>query len=104
MPDESQREDEISLLDPLLVVAENARLLIFGPILAGLVALGIAFIIPPTFTATTRILPPQQRQSSAAMLASQLGALSGLAGAVGFNIKNPTDTYVALIKSRTVAD
>ncbi len=45
------------LLDLLLVVAENARLLIFGPLLAGLAALGIAFIIPPTFTATTRILP-----------------------------------------------
>ena len=30
-------EDEISLLDLLLVVAENARLLIFGPLLAGLV-------------------------------------------------------------------
>ena len=72
-------EDEISLLDLLLVVAENARLLIFGPLLAGLAALGIAFIIPPTFTATTRILPPQQQQQgAAAMLASQLGALGGL--------------------------
>ncbi len=38
------------------------------------------------------------------MLASQLGALGGLAGAAGLNIKNPTDTYVALFKSRTVAD
>jgi hypothetical protein len=44
-----------------VVVAENARLLIFGPLLAGLAALGIAFIIPPTFTATSRILPPQQQ-------------------------------------------
>ena len=47
-------EDEISLLDLLLVVAENARLLIFGP-----------------------------------LLASQLGALGGLAGAAGLNVKNP---------------
>lgn len=97
-------DDEISLLDLLLVVAENARLLIFGPLLAGLAALGIAFVIPPTFTATTRILPPQQQQGAAAMLASQLGALGGLAGAAGLNIKNPADTYIALIKSRTVAD
>ncbi len=97
-------EDEISLLDLLLVVAENARLLVFGPLLAGLAALGIAFIVPPTFTATTRILPPQQQQGAAAMLASQFGALAGVAGAAGLNIKNPVDTYVALIKSRTVAD
>jgi len=54
-------DDEISVLDLLLVVAENARLLIFGPLLAGLAALGIAFIIPPTFTATTRILPSVNR-------------------------------------------
>ena len=38
------------------------------------------------------------------MLAWQLGALSGLAGAAGLNVRNPADTYVALIKSRTVAD
>ncbi len=107
MTDETQlapADDEISLLDLLLVVAENARLLVFGPLLAGLAALGIAFVIPPTYTATTRILPPQQQQGAAAMLASQLGALGGLAGAAGLNIKNPADTYVALIKSRTVAD
>jgi uncharacterized protein involved in exopolysaccharide biosynthesis len=96
--------DEVSLLDLLLVMAENARLLIFGPLIAGLVGLGIAFLIPPTFTATARILAPQQQQSSAAMLASQLGALGGLAGAAALTIKNPADTYVALAKSRTVAD
>ncbi len=89
--------DEMSLLDVLVIVSENARLLVFGPILAGVVALGYAFMISPTFTATTRILPPQQ-QGTAAMLASQLGGIAGIA------IKNPADTYVALIKSRTVAD
>ena len=58
MTDEAaQPPPEDGLLDLLLVVAENARLLIFGPLIAGLAALGIAFIIPPTFTATTRILP-----------------------------------------------
>lgn len=99
-----QDDDEISLLDIALVVAENARLIIVGPILAGLLALGIAYIIPPTFTATTRILPPQQQQNAAALLGSQAGAFAGIAGAVGFNIKNPADTYVALVRSRTVAD
>lgn len=109
MTDETQlatsEEDEISLLDILLVIAENARLLVVGPLLAGIVALGIAFVIPPTYTATTTLLPPQQQQSSAAMLASQLGALGGgLSAAAGLNIRNPADTYVAMIKSRTVAD
>ena len=96
-------EDEISLLDILQVLAENARLLIFGPLIAGLAALGIAFLITPTFTATTRIVTPQQQQSMATAALAQLGALAGVAGTVA-GIKNPADMYVALIKSRTIAD
>jgi uncharacterized protein involved in exopolysaccharide biosynthesis len=96
-------EDEISLLDILQVLAENARLLIFGPLIAGLAALGVAFLITPTFTATTRIVTPQQQQSMATAALAQLGALAGAAGAVA-GIKNPADMYVALIKSRTIAD
>ncbi|MBP9060748.1 MAG: lipopolysaccharide biosynthesis protein, partial [Rhodoferax sp.] len=37
-------EDEISLLDLLQVVVDNLRLLVLGPILVGLVALGISFL------------------------------------------------------------
>ena len=32
--------------------------LIIVPLCAGIVALGISFLIPPTFTATVRLLPP----------------------------------------------
>jgi len=96
-------EDEISLLDIALVFAPNLKLLIFVPLAAGLVALGIAFLMPPTYTATTRILPPQQQQSSAAALAAQLGSLAGLVGGAA-GIKNPADQYVALLKTRTVYD
>jgi uncharacterized protein involved in exopolysaccharide biosynthesis len=94
-------DDEISLLDLALVLAENLKLLIFVPLAAGLVALGIGFLTPPTFTATVRILPPQQ-QSTTAALAAQFGALAGLMG--GAAIKGPADQYVALLKSRTVLD
>lgn len=96
--------DEVNVIDLVLLLAENARLVIAGSLIAGLVALGIAFVIPPTFTAVTRILPPQQQQGVASAFVSQLGALGGLAGAAGLNIKNPADMHVALIKSRTVAD
>jgi tyrosine-protein kinase Etk/Wzc len=98
-------DDEISLLDLALVLAENWKLLIFGPLAAGLVALGVSFIIPPTFTARTSIMTPQQQQGAAAMLASQLGSMGALGGAAGAiaGIKNPADTYVAMLKSRTVA-
>jgi tyrosine-protein kinase Etk/Wzc len=96
-------EDQINLLDLLQVVVENLRLLVFGPLCLGLLALGIAFIIPPTFTATTRFMPPQQQQSSAAMMLQSLGALGGLAGAAA-GLKNPNDQYVAFLKSETIAN
>ena len=102
-PIEPIEDDEISLLDLLQVVADNLRLLVLGPLLAGLLALGFAFTIPPTFTATTKFMPPQQQQSGAAAMLSSLGALGGLAGAAS-GLKNPADQYVAFLKSRTVQD
>ncbi|MEY4863174.1 MAG: Tyrosine-protein kinase ptk [Pseudomonadota bacterium] len=103
-PEAADRDDdEISLLDLALVVAENLRLLILGPLAVGLAALGISFLITPTFTATTLILPPQQQQSAAAAMLQQLGALGGLAGAAA-GIKNPNDQFVAMLKSQTIAD
>jgi uncharacterized protein involved in exopolysaccharide biosynthesis len=100
----SRDEDDISLLDLAIVLVENLKLLIVAPLAAGLAAFGISFLIQPTYTATTRILPPQQQQSAtAAVFTNQLGGLLGAAGAAG-SIRNPADTYVAMIKSRTVAN
>lgn len=98
-----QDEDEISLFDLLQVVVENFWLLILVPILVGLMALGISYLIPPTFTAVTKIMPPQQQQSSAAALLQNLGALGGIAGAAS-GIKNPNDQFVAFMQSRTIQD
>ena len=44
-----EEENEISLLDLLVVVAENLKLLILGPFAAGLLALGIAFTLPHSY-------------------------------------------------------
>ena len=95
-------DDEISLLDLLQVVADNLRLLVLGPLVAGLLALAYSFTITPTFTATTKFMPPQQQQSGAAAMLAGLGALGGLAGAAG--IKSPADQYVAFLKSRSLQD
>ena len=94
---------EISLLDLLQVVVDNLRLLLLAPLAAGLLALGFTYTIAPTFTATTKFMPPQQQQSSAAALLAGLGALGGLAGAAS-GLKNPADQYVAFTKSRSVQD
>ena len=98
-----QDEDEISLLDLLQVLVDNLRLLVLGPLAIGLAALGYAFVIPPTYTATTVFMPPQQQQSGAAMMMQSLGALGGLAGAAS-GLKNPNDQFVSMMKSDFVAD
>jgi tyrosine-protein kinase Etk/Wzc len=98
-----QDEDEISLLDLLQTIVENLRLLVLGPLAVGFTALGISFLIPPTYTAKTQFLPPQQQQSAAASMLASLGSLGGLAGAVG-GIKNPVDQFLAYMKSVTLQD
>lgn len=85
------------------VLREHLILLTIGPLAAGLVALGVAFVIPPTFTASTTFLPPQQSQSSAASALASLGSLAGLAGGAA-GISSPGERYVALMRSTTVAD
>jgi tyrosine-protein kinase Etk/Wzc len=95
-------EPEISLLDVVRVLAESWKLIVFGALAVGLTTLGLAFLITPVFTARTTLLPPQQQGGAAGALA-QLGALAGVAaGAAG--LKNPADQYVAMLRSRSVAD
>jgi uncharacterized protein involved in exopolysaccharide biosynthesis len=94
-------DDETSLIELLLPLAESFGLLLLGPLVIGAVALAISFLITPTFTAATTLLPPQQQQSAAASALASLGSLAGLAGGA---IKTPADQYVALLQSVTVSD
>ncbi len=97
-------DEEISLLDVLGVIVENLRLLIIGPILAGLLGLAIAFWMTPIFTAKTTIIPPgQNNNSGAAALLGQLSGLGALTGGAG-GIKTPADQYIAYLESNTLCD
>jgi tyrosine-protein kinase Etk/Wzc len=95
-------DSEFGFLDVALVVAKHLKLLVFGPLLVGLIALGVSFLVKPTFSARAVVLPPQPQQSSAAAALQNLGALAGLAG--GAAVRTPADQYVALMQSATVED
>jgi uncharacterized protein involved in exopolysaccharide biosynthesis len=43
-------EEAISLMDLMIVMAENIKLLVIGPVLAGLVALGVGFSMDKSYT------------------------------------------------------
>jgi uncharacterized protein involved in exopolysaccharide biosynthesis len=96
-------DDGVGLLDLALPLVQHWKLLVLGPLVVGLTALGITFAMPKTYLSKTVFVPPQQQQSAAAAAISQLGALSGLAGAAA-GVKTPADQYLALLQSATVAD
>ncbi len=101
-----QDGNEIDILDLLIVLAKRKRLIL--QVTAGIAILAtiIALLLPNRYTATATIMPPQQTQSTSAMLMSQLagsglGSLVSLAGK-DLGLKNPNDLYIGMLKSRTV--
>ena len=91
----------------MIVLAKHKKLILGVPFGAAVVAAGISLLMPNIYTGTTKIHPPQQNQSAAAAMLSQLGGqLGGLGGLAGgaLGIKNPNDLYIGMLKSRTVAD
>jgi len=73
----NQEENEISLLDLLITMAENLKLLILGPVLVGLLALAIGYSLPQRFTsqailALPTTTPTPTPMQAAAMMVSPL--------------------------------
>ena len=99
-----EADDGISLLDLLIILAQGKKTLLLWTSVAAVLAIIGSFFITVTFLASTRIMPPQQQQGAASMLASQLGSLAGLAGGAGGLLKNPNDLYVAMLKSNSIVD
>lgn len=64
----------------------------------------VALVLPKIYTATTRIMPPQQPQSlSLTAIMNQLGPLGALAQGVG-GLHTPSDIYVSMLRSDTIAN
>lgn len=89
------------VLDWAVDVARQARWLMGAAVLGGCVGYAVALAMPPTYSARTSLLPPQQNSPTSNTLAA-LGGLSVLAGAA--SIKTPADQYLTLLRSVRVAD
>jgi Chain length determinant protein len=66
-----EEKNEVSLLDLLVVVAENLKLLILGPLAAGLLALGIGFSMPQSYVSQA-ILALKAPAQAASMMVSPI--------------------------------
>ncbi len=102
----AQEENEISLLDLMIVLAERKRTILWVTATFSILAVVVSLLLPTRYTATVTLLPPQESTSMGAALASQLGNLGGVAALAGggLGLKNPNDRYVAMLQSRTVED
>ena len=67
-----QQENEISLLDLLLVVAANLKLLMWGPLVIGLVALAFAYALPQSFTSQAILALPTTTTTAPAQAAAMM--------------------------------
>jgi uncharacterized protein involved in exopolysaccharide biosynthesis len=96
-------DDELSLLDLLITLLKRKKAILLTTVAGAALSVGISLVLPNVYQATATLLPPQQQQSGAAAMLSQLSGLAGAAGGVA-GIKNPSDLYIGMLKSRTVAD
>lgn len=107
-PEASSAMTGVTLIELLTELARRKWLIAKVTSSAMLAGLVLCFVLPVKYTASTKLMPPQQTQSSASLMMNQLansGAapLVAMAGA-GLGLKNPNDLYVGLLKSRPIAD
>lgn len=91
---------EITMMDLMLVVARHNRFIIKLTVAVAVLAVAGSLLMANRYTAVAVIMPPQQSTSTANALLGQLGGLAG--NALGG--RNPSDLYVGMLKSRSVAD
>jgi uncharacterized protein involved in exopolysaccharide biosynthesis len=94
----------INVLDLLIVLAGHKKWILQTTSAVTVLVAVCAFMLPNRYTATARILPPQQNQSLSAGLAGQLAGMGAMGAIAGSNLglKNPNDMYVGMLKSQTV--
>ena len=108
-PELPSRDHEVSLIEVLTQLAHRKWLIAKVTGIALFVGVILSLLLPVRYTATAKIMPPQQTQSTASMLMmNQLtnaggGSLAALAGG-GLGLKNPNDIYIGLLTSRPIAD
>ena len=83
------------------VLKRKRRLIIVTSLLCLVVATLVAFLLPPYYTASASFIPPgSSGESSAALIMGQLASISG---GGGLETRGKADLYIAILKSRTVA-
>lgn len=107
--------DEIHLLDYLIVLARYSRLIIYTSAAVMVLVYLVLLILPNQYTATARLLPPQQNLTLSAQLLNTLGGggtpgapatgggAAGLAAGL-LGLKSPSELYAGMLTGNTIFD
>jgi uncharacterized protein involved in exopolysaccharide biosynthesis len=100
----SKPAEGIQFPEYLIVLAKRKSFILKFVGVALILSVITVLLLSNSYTGNAKILPPQQNQSMGAVAAlSQLGPLAALAGQ-SLGLRNPSDVYVAMLKSDTVAN
>ncbi|MEO6972201.1 MAG: hypothetical protein ABI135_02090 [Rhodoferax sp.] len=94
----SPQEDDISLLDILVTLAENIKLLIIGPLLVGLCVLGICYVVPKTFDSVAVL----QAEQSTASLMTTAAVLDPVAAGLGLTKDESAEEARRLLREQVM--
>ncbi len=114
MSNSSPNSDNGHLLDYLILLARQWRVLVYTGAAAAVLVYLILVLLPNTYRASARLLPPQQNLTLSAQLLENLGGSpvpgkgpgAGLGGmAASFlGLKAPGDLYVSIMAGDTISD
>ncbi|MBW1918353.1 MAG: hypothetical protein JRI57_10105 [Deltaproteobacteria bacterium] len=110
----SSGDEEVHLLDYVLVLAKHSQMIIYASVAVTFLTYLILCVSPDMYTASARLLPPQQNMTMSAQLLETLGGSalptstrsSGLGGMAAsmLGLKSPGELYVGMLQSNTIFD
>jgi tyrosine-protein kinase Etk/Wzc len=112
--EDTAQNDEKSLLDYLVVLAKYGRMIVLTSAAVTIIAYLNLFLSPNQYTSTARLLPPQQNLTLSAQLLDSLGGGVTPGGHAGMGMRgwgasllglsSPSEIYVGMLESDTIAD
>jgi uncharacterized protein involved in exopolysaccharide biosynthesis len=103
-PESPTADDEISLLDLLVVVVENLRLLVIGPLLVGLAGLGIGYLLPQTYESTSVLAAEKTISLEKDRVQAIFTATTVASMATSANVLDPVAQNLGLLQKNSIEE
>lgn len=95
------KKEDLSLLDFLVTLAENIKLLIIGPLLVGLFVLGICYAVPQTYDSVA-VLQPKQKPADSQQTTDDQDTIASLMTTA--SVLDPVASELGLAKNESAQE